>query len=115
MLLPLRPATGYVLRAQYRTFHTSPRRRHLVAAPDPISHMRPILYEDVPTPTDSSKSSPPTLVRHPYSLTEFSDTLENNNASDLELQFRLQRQQLDAFHHNFWLDVSVVLNFVRSS
>jgi hypothetical protein len=24
---------------------------------------------------------------------------------ELELQFKLQRQQLDAFHQNFWLDV----------
>lgn len=108
MLLRLRPPLMVVLRAQSRLFHASACLRHLVAPPDAISHMRPIIYEDVSTSTstDPSTSSPPTLLRHPYSLSEFSNTKGNDRASDLELQFRLQRQQLDAFHHNFWFDVS---------
>ncbi|KXN86873.1 hypothetical protein AN958_09468 [Leucoagaricus sp. SymC.cos] len=89
-----------MLQAHRRFLHASASRKHLVAPPDPISHMRPIIYEDAPT--DPSKPSPPTLLRHPYSLSEFSDTKGNDQASDLELQFRLLRQQLDTFHHNFW-------------
>ncbi|KAF9454531.1 hypothetical protein P691DRAFT_806705 [Macrolepiota fuliginosa MF-IS2] len=103
MLLPPRPATS-LLRAQCRLFYASLRRSHLVAPPDPVSHMRPIIYEDAPTTTDPPKPSPPTRLRHPYSLSEFTNTRGNDHASNLELQFRLQRQQLDAFHHNFWLD-----------
>ena len=59
--------------------------------------MRPIIYDDAPPP------SPPTLLRHPYSLTEFQDA--QSRPVDLEFQFKLQRQQLDNFHQDFWLDV----------
>ena len=60
--------------------------------------MRPVIYDDGPP------SSPPVLMRHPYSLSEFV-TGSQNHIGELELQFKLQRQQLDSFHHNFWLDV----------
>ncbi|KAF5358377.1 hypothetical protein D9756_001529 [Leucocoprinus leucothites] len=96
------PRPPLLRRTCARFLHVSARRGHLVAPPDPISHMRPIIYED--TPIDPSKPSPPSLLRHPYSLSEFSNTRGNDQASNLELQFGLQRQQLDAFHHNFWLD-----------
>jgi len=84
-----------------RLFHASASRRHLVAPPHPVSNMRPVIYEDAP-----SDPQPPALLCHPYSLFEFSSTTCNDQASNLELQFRLQRQQLDIFHHKFWLDVS---------
>jgi len=84
-----------------RLFHASASRQHLVAPPHPVSNMRPVIYEDAPP-----DPQPPALLPHPYSLFEFSSTTCNDQASSLELQFRLQRQQLDAFHHKFWLDVS---------
>jgi len=82
---------------QARLIHSSPQQRDLVAPPDPISHIRPIIYDDAPSPT------PPALLRHPYSLSEF-DTNAHNRLGNYELQFNLQRHQLDAFHHNFWFD-----------
>jgi hypothetical protein len=39
---------------------------------------------------------------HPYSLHEF----DPEPASPYKLQWKLQRQQLDEFHHSFWLEVS---------
>ncbi|KAG5635760.1 hypothetical protein H0H81_010180 [Sphagnurus paluster] len=59
--------------------------------------MRPIIYSDAPAP------APPSLIRHPYSLTEFSSA-SPKQANDSALQFKLQRQQLDDFHQNFWFD-----------
>jgi hypothetical protein len=38
-------------------------------------------------------------LRHPYSLNEFGD-----DSDTLEYQWKLQRQQLDAFNDNFWRD-----------
>lgn len=32
-------------------------------------------------------------------------TGSQDQRGQLELQFKLERQQLDAFHQNFWLDV----------
>lgn len=86
-----------------RLLHTSSARCNRVAPPHPISHMRPIIYDDAPLP------SPPTLLRHPYSLTEFQDA--QSRPVDLELQFKLQRQQLDNFHQDFWLDVRSAFPF----
>lgn len=86
---------------QIQRLHTSAVRSDRVAPPHPISHIRPIIYDDAPA------ASPPTLLRHPYSLHEFQDA--SDRPVNLELQFRLQRQQLDAFHQNFWLDVSICL------
>lgn len=77
------------MRRALRLLHTSQRTYNLVGPPDPVSNFRPVLY------TDTSTS--PTL-RHPYSLSEF--------AGDHDLQWRLQRQSLDAFNHNFWTDAS---------
>jgi len=79
-----------------RDFHGSRPRHDLVAPPHPVSHIRPIIYGD------ASSQPPPTYLRHPYSLSEF--TTETGALGDHELQFLLQRQQLDTFHHDFWLD-----------
>ncbi|PPQ83336.1 hypothetical protein CVT25_003975 [Psilocybe cyanescens] len=78
-----------------RSFHASRNHRDLVAPPDPISHMRPIIYDDPPS------LSQPAYLRHPYSLAEFR---AESGQGDNELQFRLLRQQLDSLHQNFWLD-----------
>ncbi|KAF9464744.1 hypothetical protein BDZ94DRAFT_1161454 [Collybia nuda] len=80
-----------------RWIHTSSQTCNLIAPPDSVSHMRPIIYDDAPLPP------PPSRIRHPYSLSEFAVGAQNE-AVVSELQYRLQRQQLDAFHHNFWFD-----------
>ncbi|KAF9564614.1 hypothetical protein CPC08DRAFT_684783 [Agrocybe pediades] len=78
-----------------RKFHASSSNRDLVAPPDPVSHMRPIIYD---TPAVAIQ---PAYLRHPYSLAEFGTEAGPSNH---ELQFRLLRQQLDTLHQNFWLD-----------
>jgi len=84
-----------------RSFHGSTSRRDLVAPPHPVSHMRPVLYEEPPS------KLPAQYLRHPYSLSEFKTELNDTaSASDHELQFKLLRQQLDSLHQAFWLDVS---------
>ena len=85
-------------RGTIRNFHGSTPRRDLIAPPHPISHIRPIIYGD------ASSQPPPTYLRHPYSLSEFK-TGTGTTLGDHELQFLLQRQQLDTFHHSFWLEV----------
>jgi hypothetical protein len=79
-----------------RLLHSSARSCNLVGPPDPVSNLRPVLYTDLP-------SSPRPKLRHPYSLTEFA-----GGKQDDDLQWRLQRLQLDAFNHNFWTDVSTL-------
>jgi len=79
-----------------RHFHGSRPRHDLVAPPHPVSHFRPIIYGD------ASSQPPPTYLRHPYSLSEF--TTETATLGDHELQFLLQRQQMDTFNHSFWLE-----------
>ncbi|KAG6814377.1 hypothetical protein H0H92_010963 [Tricholoma furcatifolium] len=59
--------------------------------------MRPIIYNDAPPPSASSS------VRHPYSLDEFS-TPSKTRGENTVLEFKLLRQQLDEFHHNFWFN-----------
>ncbi|OSC99110.1 hypothetical protein PYCCODRAFT_1454052 [Trametes coccinea BRFM310] len=73
-----------------RQFHASLSRKHLVGPPDPISHLRPVIYDDAPPP-------PAPSVRHPYSLREFTGDTR-------EYQWKMQRQELDAFNHAFWLE-----------
>lgn len=89
-------------RCRVRNFHGSRPRHDLVAPPHPVSHFRPIIYGD------ASSQPPPTYLRHPYSLSEFT-TGTATGLGDHELQFLLQRQQLDTFHHSFWLEVGTVI------
>ncbi|THH17814.1 hypothetical protein EW146_g3081 [Bondarzewia mesenterica] len=89
MLAPLRPPTGGALRL--RALHTSTPLRNRIGPPDPISNLRPILYDDPPPTT------PPAEPRHPYSLSEFRGDVR-------EYQWKLQRQQLDEYNHAFWTD-----------
>lgn len=86
-----------------RTYHPSTPCRDLVGPPHPISHIRPILYEDPP--------SPPPRLRHPYSLYEFKSG-PNDESNEYELQHKLLRQQLDSLHQTFWLDVSVFVDSI---
>ncbi|KAE9409698.1 hypothetical protein BT96DRAFT_1012636 [Gymnopus androsaceus JB14] len=97
MLSPIRPSSR-CLRHSIRLVHASvPTQRHLVGPPDPISHLRPVIYDDVPAPT------PPTILYHPYSLREF-DPEPARNVNAYEMQWKLQRQQIDDMSQNFWLD-----------
>jgi hypothetical protein len=64
-----------------------------VGPPDPVSNIRPVLYDD-PTVTNAEP------LRHPYALDEFRD-----DSYTLEYQWKLHRQQLDAFNDAFWRDV----------
>jgi len=91
-MLILRPRPPRLPLRSLRLLHSSPRTCDYVAPPDPISNIRPILYDD-PTPVTSEP------LRHPYSLNEFRD-----DSDTLEYQWKLQRQQLDAFNDNFWRD-----------
>ncbi|KAJ7632669.1 hypothetical protein FB45DRAFT_511545 [Roridomyces roridus] len=76
-----------------RALHVSRALCDRVAPPHPVSNMRPIIYDqDEPTTT--------TRAYHPYSLHEFEPTPTN----PYKLQWKLQRQQLDDFHHDFWLE-----------
>lgn len=82
-----------------RPLHASACRHDFVAPPHPVSHMRPILYDDPPS------QSPGQYLRHPYSLSEFKqEVIDTKN--DLEFEYKVRRQQLDTFHQTFWLDVS---------
>jgi apoptogenic protein 1 len=76
-----------------RLLHVSAPRRDLVGPPDPVSNLRPVIYDDPPTPASSASS-------HPYSLREFTGDTR-------EYQWKVQRQELDSFNHKFWTDVSV--------
>jgi len=85
-----------------RLFHSTVCAKHLVGPVDPISNIRPIIYDDDPTPSASSSSFATQsqnngCLLHPYSLKEFSGDIR-------DYQWKLQRQQLDAFDHLFWSD-----------
>lgn len=88
-----------VIFASRRALHAKPtgRRRELVGPPDPVSHLRPVVYDE------PDVSIQPKQLSHPYSLAEF-DPAEGTS-EELDLQYKLQRQQFDAFSHQFWLDV----------
>ena len=76
-----------------RAFHLTIPRNDLVGPPDPISNLRPVVYDDAPPP-------PPSAVRHPYSLKEFTGDTR-------EYQWKILRQELDAYNYAFWTDVRV--------
>jgi hypothetical protein len=75
-----------------RLLHATPTIvRTLVGPPDPVSNLRPVIYEA----DNVSQASTRTSHTLPY--------------SDLEYQWRLHREQLDAFNLSFWTDVRCVL------
>ncbi|PCH38017.1 hypothetical protein WOLCODRAFT_64292 [Wolfiporia cocos MD-104 SS10] len=77
-------------RLRVRLFHSSIVCNHLVGPPDPVSHLRPVIYDDDVRPRRTN-------VTHPYSLREFGGDTE-------EYQWKMQRQQLDAYNQAFWAD-----------
>ena len=92
-------ATTTVFRTTVRRqlFHSTACARHLVGPPDPISNIRPAIYHQE---DPSSSTSYGDKVRHPYSLKEFTQV---ETAQDY--QVNLQKTQLDAFDHAFWINV----------
>jgi hypothetical protein len=70
-----------------------------------VSNIRPVLYHDLdPTSVESP------LTRHPYSLDEF-----RNDSDTLEYQWKLQRQQLDAFNDAFWRDTNTRFDTAKAA
>lgn len=107
VLAPARRRTCTAVLDLAYQFHASTAQCNLVAPPDPVSHMRPIIYDNPPS------QLPAPYLRHPYSLSEFRTEAENDSGNH-DLQYRLLRQQLDSLHQNFWLDVSDLHLFSRS-
>ncbi|KAJ7109427.1 hypothetical protein C8R44DRAFT_635680 [Mycena epipterygia] len=91
-MLVLRPAPAW-RPLSARCLHASRPVCDRVGPPHPMSNMRPIIYDD-----DAPPSTP--RAYHPYSLHEF----DPEPTSPYKLQWKLQRQQLDEFHHTFWLE-----------
>ena len=94
MLGGLRPPTSLALLRSLRLLHSSVPTANHVGPPDPLSNIRPVLYSDLSSTTTEPQ-------QHPYSLDEF----RNDSEDTLEYQWKLQRQQLDAFNDAFWRDV----------
>jgi hypothetical protein len=88
----IRRPTSLALR-RLRLLHSSAPTANYVGPPDPVSNIRPVLYNDLSSTTAESP-------QHPYSLDEF-----RNDSDTLEYQWKLQRQQLDVFNDAFWRDV----------
>ena len=79
---------------ELRLLHTTARAYNLIGPSDSVSNLRPVIYGDAPL-------APTQKLNHPYSLREFT-----RNAKNYDLQWKIQRQQLDTFNHTFWTDVS---------
>ncbi|ORX36360.1 hypothetical protein BD324DRAFT_651599 [Kockovaella imperatae] len=65
----------------------------LVAPPDPVSNIRPMIY--------AHASRLPTLSS-PYSSAEFPYAEKDAKMQDLELEWRLRKERLDVMNHKFW-------------
>ncbi|KAI0736779.1 hypothetical protein C8Q72DRAFT_22584 [Fomitopsis betulina] len=86
-------------RPQVRHLHTSLVCRNLIGPSDSISNLRPVIYDDA-VPEHR------TDLTHPYSLREFAGDTR-------EYQWKMQRQQLDAFNHVFWTDCNLRFNAAK--
>ncbi|ODO06312.1 hypothetical protein L198_01544 [Cryptococcus wingfieldii CBS 7118] len=85
---------------------TRPRRRsersegssvgvNLVAPPDPVSNIRPIIYASKPATRPSANS--------PYSASEFpAGNYGDARLDNMELEWRLRRERVDLANHRFW-------------
>lgn len=91
-------ATATALRAttSLRLFHSTARVKYLVGPPDPISNIRPVIYHQEDPLSSTSYGE---KVQHPYSLKEFTQV-----ESAHDYQVNLQKAQLDAFDHAFWIN-----------
>lgn len=108
----LLPHTSFIRFRSVRLLHCSPIRCDLIGPPDPISHIRPVIYDGPTAPHKPKLSS-----THPFSLYEFDDCPPSDideSLNDMEFQWKLQREQLDIFHQDFWTDVSPSRILLRS-
>ncbi|KAL5489907.1 hypothetical protein ACEPAI_4739 [Sanghuangporus weigelae] len=104
-----------------RNIRTSSQKRALVGPPDPVSNLRPVIYDEVESipswrkrkgkgkegdsvvelgggeNTSSLVKRKQATTSHPYQLDEFS-------GDPLDYQWRLERSRLDAYNHAFWKD-----------
>jgi len=104
-MLGLRRPPASVLRP-LRFFHSSFPTANYVGPPDPVSNIRPVFYHDLdPTSVESP--------RHPYSLDEFHEL--RHDSDTLEYQWKLQRQQLDAFNDAFWRDANTRFDAAKAA
>ncbi|KAI9632364.1 uncharacterized protein MKK02DRAFT_40666 [Dioszegia hungarica] len=69
----------------------------LIAPPDSISNIRPVIYA-------SSPSSRHQTANSPYSTGEFPNASAPSRLGELELEWRLRRERVDAMNHRFWAD-----------
>lgn len=106
-ILGMSLATKTVFRSatRVRLFHSTACARYLVGPPDPISNIRPAIYHQE---DPSSSTSYGDKVQHPYSLKEFTQA-----ESAQDYQANLQKTQLDAFDHVFWLNVRTFRSVAR--
>ncbi|EIN07337.1 hypothetical protein PUNSTDRAFT_71028 [Punctularia strigosozonata HHB-11173 SS5] len=81
-----------------RLLHATVLARNFVGPPDPVSNLRPVIYDD-DLPSRSSQA-----VTHPYSLSEFKPDEAAEEREEMEYQYKAERQQLDNFNHRFWTD-----------
>ncbi|KAF8654107.1 hypothetical protein AX16_003640 [Volvariella volvacea WC 439] len=81
-----------------RPLHSTAVSRKLVGPIDPVSNLRPVIYDNVPASERSKRRA------HPYSLTEFTLQSYEAVAGENELQLKLQQEQLDALDQQFWVD-----------
>ncbi|WRT65483.1 uncharacterized protein IL334_002426 [Kwoniella shivajii] len=66
----------------------------LVAPPDPVSNIRPIIYASKPSINPSTNS--------PYSASEFPTGSRDARLENMELEWRLRRERVDLMNHRFW-------------
>ena len=118
-----------------RSIRTSSEKRALVGPPDPVSNLRPVIYDDVEpgsissgrrrkgkgkqgeSEAESEKSENPgsssssTVVKQPQTSTSHPYLLDEFSGDPLDYQWRLERGRLDAYNHAFWKDVRVFFDF----
>ncbi|KAK8861365.1 hypothetical protein IAR55_002184 [Kwoniella newhampshirensis] len=74
----------------------------LVAPPDPLSNIRPIIYASRPATRPSSNS--------PYSASEFPSDGADSGLENMELEWRLRRERVDLMNHRFWVTTNTNFN-----
>ncbi|WVQ73831.1 hypothetical protein IAR50_003412 [Cryptococcus sp. DSM 104548] len=75
----------------------------LVAPPDPVSNIRPIIYASKPATRPSANS--------PYSASEFpAGSYGDARLDNMELEWRLRRERVDLMNHRFWASTNQSFN-----
>ena len=81
---------------KFRSFTSAAARKDAVGTPHPVSNMRPVLYDKEPQKQRAASTTE--SYWHPYSINEFDGDVH-------DIQWKIDRQRLDAFNHAFWADV----------